>query len=168
LSLVSIKAALRIGSATSAYDEEIEDLIDAAKADLALAGVLEDKLDTTDPLIRRAIGVYCKAHFGWNNPDAERLQAAYELLKRHLSLSGDYRGYRITFSVTAAGLPVAGAEVEFDGRVLPTGDDGLAVFNGVQAANQMDYEVAAEGYITIEGTIDADEDQTVNVVLVAG
>jgi len=168
MSLVSIKAALRIGSTTDAYDDEIDDLINAAKADLALAGVVEAKLDGTDSLVRRAITAYCKAHFGWNNPDAERLQVAYEMLKKHLSLSADYRGYRITFSVTAAGLPVAGAEVEFDGRTLLTSDAGLAVFSGVLAENQMDYAITADGYEAAEGTMDVDVDETVSVVLAAG
>ena len=168
MSLVSIKAALRIGSTTDAYDNEIDDLINAAKIDLARVGVLEVKLDGADSLVRKAITAYCKANFGWNNPDAERLQAAYEQLKKDLSLSADYRGYRTTFSVTASGLPVAGAQVEFDGRTLLTSDAGLAEFRGVLAENQMDYAITAEGYEAAEGTLDVAADETVSVVLAAG
>jgi len=85
----NVKTALRISN--TAFDSEIEDLIAAAKSDLILAGVLEDKAyDDTDPLIRRAITVYVKAHFGWNNPDAERLQQSYNMLKCHLALSQEY------------------------------------------------------------------------------
>lgn len=84
--LDDVKVALRISN--TAYDSEISDLINAAKSDLALSGVL--KVDDTDPLIKRALIVYCKANFGWNNPDAERFQLSYDLLKGHLSLSQEY------------------------------------------------------------------------------
>lgn len=85
----SIKTALRISN--TAYDSEINDLIAAARADLRLSGILESKVnDDTDPLIKRAIMVYVKASFGWNNPDAERLQQSYNMLKCHLALSQEY------------------------------------------------------------------------------
>lgn len=89
--LDDVKLALRISS--SAFDTEITDLIDAAKADLKLSGVIAEKVDEDPPdtLIKRAITVYAKANFGWDNPDAERLQQAYDMLKMHLSLSAEYR-----------------------------------------------------------------------------
>ncbi|NOK23906.1 DNA-packaging protein, partial [Corallococcus carmarthensis] len=74
--LDDVKLALRISS--SAFDSEVQDLIDAAKADLQLSGVDEIKLIDTDPLIKRAIVTYVKANFGFDNPDAERLQRAYD------------------------------------------------------------------------------------------
>ena len=75
----------------TAFDGEITDLISAARSDLKLSGVLESKVnDDTDALIKRAIVVYCKANFGWNNPDAEKLQQSYDMLKMHLSLSQEY------------------------------------------------------------------------------
>jgi len=104
-----IKTALRISN--SAYDTEIDDLIDAAKTDLLLSGVNANKtvietvtpeptednpepepieVEVMDPLIKRAITIYVKAHFGWNNPDAERLQQSYDMLKCHLALSQEY------------------------------------------------------------------------------
>ena len=87
--LDDIKIALRISN--TAYDSEINDLVAAARADLRLSGILESKVnDDTDPLIKRAITVYVKAHFGWNNPDAERLQQSYDMLKCHLALSQEY------------------------------------------------------------------------------
>lgn len=84
--LDSIKTTLRISN--TAFDIEILDLIDAAKMDLKISGV--NKIDYDDPLIKRAIIVYVKANFGWDNPDAERLQESYNMLKQHLSLAGDY------------------------------------------------------------------------------
>ncbi len=87
--IYDIKTALRISN--TAFDSEINDLVAAARADLRLSGILESKVnDDTDPLIKRAIMVYVKANFGWNNPDAERLQQSYNMLKTHLALSQEY------------------------------------------------------------------------------
>jgi len=83
-----VKLALRVTSVD--FDTEIQDLIDSAKADLRLSGVTDP--DETDPLIKRAITVYCKAHFGYDNPEADRFQRSYDLLKMHLALSTDYTG----------------------------------------------------------------------------
>ena len=89
--ILDIKTALRISTNNTAFDSEIADLIAAARADLMLAGVLLAKAnDDTDPLIKRAITVYVKANFGWNNPDAEKLQQSYDMLKSHLALSQEY------------------------------------------------------------------------------
>jgi uncharacterized phage protein (predicted DNA packaging) len=72
-------------------DTEILDLIDAAKADLILSGVNKDKVVDTDPLIKRAIIVYCKANFGYDEPKiAERFEQSYISLKHHLTLSIEY------------------------------------------------------------------------------
>lgn len=86
-----IKITLRISDV--AYDGEINDLIASAQDDLILAGVSSIIVsDTTDPLIKRVITLYCKANFGFSNPDADRLQKSYDLLKMHLSLAADYNG----------------------------------------------------------------------------
>lgn len=72
-------------------DDEIQDLIDAAKADLMLSGVHKDKVTDTDPLIKRAITLYCKANFGYEDPKlSERFQESYISLKHHLTLSAEY------------------------------------------------------------------------------
>lgn len=87
-----VKLALRISSGTTGFDAEVADLIAAAQADLVLSGVDPDKAaDGDDPLIKRAVVTYCKAHFGFDNPDADRLAQAYAMLKAHLTLAGDYR-----------------------------------------------------------------------------
>ncbi|WP_432806735.1 head-tail connector protein [Paenibacillus lactis] len=89
--LESVKKALRISQSNTAFDEEVNDLIAAARNDLRIAGVLAAKTDDdTDPLIRRAVTVYCKANFGFDNPDAENLQSSYIMLKAHLTLSQEY------------------------------------------------------------------------------
>ena len=91
LILDDVKTALRISINNTAFDSEITDLIAAARADLRLSGILESKVnDATDPLIKRAIMVYVKGNFGWNNPDAEKLQQSYAMIKGHLALSQEY------------------------------------------------------------------------------
>lgn len=84
--LESIKLALRIKS--SAFDEEIVELIEAAKLDLKISGVYN--VNEEDPLIFQAIKTYCKANFGLDNKDSEKYQASYTSLKQHLSLCGEY------------------------------------------------------------------------------
>lgn len=86
--LDDVKQALRVSSAT--LNQEITDLIEAAKEDLQISNVDAETLTDADPLIKRAIITYSKAHFGYNNPDADRFMAAYESLKSHLSLSADH------------------------------------------------------------------------------
>jgi uncharacterized phage protein (predicted DNA packaging) len=87
--LETVKTALRIPSDPN-LESEAQDLITAAKSDLQLSGVLQTKIVDNDPLIKRAIVTYCKANFGWDNPEAERFQKSYESLKNHLSLSVEY------------------------------------------------------------------------------
>jgi len=87
--LDDVKSALRISG--TAYDTEVTDLINAATLDLSLSGINVSFIGTDDALIKRAISVYAKAHFGYNNPDADRFMKSYEGIKVHLALSGDYR-----------------------------------------------------------------------------
>lgn len=86
--LDDVKDALRVSG--NALDTEIQDLIAAAKADLQLSGVHPSKISDTDPLIKRAVVVYCKAHFGWAENDADRFERSYTMLKTHLTLSAEY------------------------------------------------------------------------------
>lgn len=86
-----IKIALRVTSA--AYDPEVEGLIAAARDDLTLSGIDPGAAHAVnpDPLIERAIALYCKWHFGMDNPDAEGYERAYRALESHLALSSDYK-----------------------------------------------------------------------------
>lgn len=87
--LQDVKIALRISN--TAFDTEVTGLIGTAREDLKLSGIRQEKVDLdTDPLIKRAIIMYCKANFGYDNPDADRFQNSYIMLKQHLSLAGDY------------------------------------------------------------------------------
>lgn len=87
--LQDIKNSLRINGTD--LDIELLDLIEAAKADLILSGVHKDRVIETDPLIKRAITIYCKAYFGYEDPKyADRFQESYISLKQHLTLSAEY------------------------------------------------------------------------------
>lgn len=84
--LEKVKLSLRIKNFK--LDDEITDLIEACKIDLSISGVR--KIEETDPIIQRAIIIYCKANFGLDNTDSEKYQRSYDLLKQSLSLCGDY------------------------------------------------------------------------------
>ena len=82
----SVKNALRITA--SDMDDDIKDLICAAKADLRISGV-KVILDT-DPLVIQAVKLYCKAHFG-DNDNNNKFLNAYQALKISMSLAGEFR-----------------------------------------------------------------------------
>ncbi|NLL63994.1 MAG: DNA-packaging protein [Ruminococcaceae bacterium] len=87
--LNDIKNSLRVNGTD--LDNEILDLIESAKADLNLSGVNKDKVKDDDPLIKRAITVYCKANFGYEDVNMSmRFQESYVSLKHHLTLSTEY------------------------------------------------------------------------------
>jgi uncharacterized phage protein (predicted DNA packaging) len=89
--LEDVKKSLRVSN--TAFDDEITDLMEEAKADLVQSGLSSVIVQKdNDPLIKRAIKTYCKAHFGIDNPQADRFQQSYDLLKQHLSMAGDYHG----------------------------------------------------------------------------
>jgi uncharacterized phage protein (predicted DNA packaging) len=83
--LEEVKLALRITG--DDFDNELIPLIEACKSDLALAGVASASIIDTDYLIKRAVINYCKAEFGYDNPDSEKFKASYESLKTHLAIS---------------------------------------------------------------------------------
>lgn len=84
------KAAVRVSEATTAFDEEIRDIVAAAEADLREVGiVVPDNYEGGDALIDRAIILYTKANFGFIDEDG-KFQRAYDYLKCALSLAGDY------------------------------------------------------------------------------
>lgn len=94
--LDKVKNALRVK--TASFDDEVQGLIDACKADLRMIGVNvpEEKPPVEgeapiagDPLITRAVILYAKANFGYSD-DSEKYQKAYDYLKCSLSLAGDY------------------------------------------------------------------------------
>ena len=83
--LEKVKLALRI--VTNKYDSELNDLIDAAKLDLGIAGVTVP--DTLDALVSKAIITYCKMSFGLPE-DWDRLKRSYDEQKAQLSNASGY------------------------------------------------------------------------------
>ncbi|MFX4263120.1 head-tail connector protein [Pelotomaculum propionicicum] len=165
--LDEVKLALRIAATTTDFDTEITGLINAALADLHLAGLAAG--DTTDPLIKQAVITYCKAGFGYDNPDADRLQRSYGLLKAHLTLADDYVTYSVTFTVTSGGLPVGDAYIYIDGveDPLKTNSLGAAVYRTKEKNIDVGFTVSKSGYVSQTGSVYVDADKAVEVVLVA-
>ena len=86
--LDKIKLILRIDD--NILDEDIQETIDAAKADLKLSGVAESKIIDTDSLILRAIKTYCKAEYSTNEKESIRYMDSYFMIRNHLTMSIDY------------------------------------------------------------------------------
>jgi hypothetical protein len=167
--LDDVKLSLRL--TTSAYDTEVNDLISAAKNELELVGILISE-STTDALIKRAINVYCKAHFGFDNSDHDRLIRAFEMLKNHLSLSGDYAFYTLTITVTDdTDEEIQGAEVAVRSIDTLTSDTYYTNAYGqtlikLRRGDNYKLIVTADGYLAHEGEyFDMSADTTIEVVL---
>lgn len=89
--LDQVKLALRIS--TTAYDTELTYLIEAAKLDLGIAGVvLPEELDA---LVQRAIITYCKLSFGLPE-DYDRLKRSYDEQKAQLSTATGYTDWTVS------------------------------------------------------------------------
>ena len=86
--LAAVKMALRVS--TTAFDNEISGLIDAALLDMGLAGVTKD--DDTDALILRAVVTYCRLNFGQPD-DYDRLKASYDEQKAQLGMATGYTAW---------------------------------------------------------------------------
>lgn len=83
--LDKVKMGLRIK--TTAYDEELADLIAAAQLDLGIAGV--EVPSTLDEIVTRAIITYCKMSFGLPE-DYDRLKKSYDEQKAQLVTATGY------------------------------------------------------------------------------
>lgn len=83
--LGDVKTALRI--TTDAFDDEISSLINSAKSDLGIAGVVLP--NTLDDICKTAIITYVKMRFG-EPDDYDRLKRAYDEQKAQLSTASGY------------------------------------------------------------------------------
>ena len=87
-----VRTYLRIDVTDTSYDVEIQDLINAVQADLIAVGINPDWVNNaTDPLIKKAITTYCKAHFGYDTDSAEKFVSSYEKLKIFLMNNASYQ-----------------------------------------------------------------------------
>lgn len=91
--LDKVKVACRVTS--TAYDEELNDLICAAFADLGVPDIKAELLTGVDidPLIQRAVITYCKLNFGFvqlEEHQYNRLKESYDEQKAQLLMSSGY------------------------------------------------------------------------------
>lgn len=91
-----VKVACRVTS--TAYDDELTDLISAAFADIGIADVKASLLveDNILPLVQRAVITYCKLNFGFvqlEDHQYNRLKASYDEQKAQLLMSSDYTNW---------------------------------------------------------------------------
>lgn len=82
--LEAVKLALRVS--TDVFDNEINDLMEAAKSDLGIVGVENAE---TDPLVKRAVITYCRMYFGQPD-DFDRMKAAYDEQKAQMITATGY------------------------------------------------------------------------------
>src|SRR6056297_2564997 len=88
---------LRLRLSNTAFDQEVTDLIEDAKADLQSSGVKQAVIDEfeadpdTHPMIKSAVTTYVKAHFGYYNDDREGLIESYMMRKKKLNLDKDLK-----------------------------------------------------------------------------
>ena len=90
--LDDVKVACRV--TTTAFDNELADLISAAFADIGITDVDPNLLTSADTvsLIKRAVLTYCKMNFGTVDDGVyDRLKDSYDEQKRQLMMSGTYR-----------------------------------------------------------------------------
>ena len=89
-----VRNALRISVTDNlAINEELQDLIDAAKLDLGIAGVVVPQ--TVDPIVTKAIITYCKLSFGLPE-DYDRLKRSYDEQKAQLSNATGYTNWEVS------------------------------------------------------------------------
>lgn len=87
-------AKLRLRLHINAFDDEIGDLIEAAAADLLKRNAIQESqlVVDMDPLIKRAILTFVRAHFG-TPEDPERLKADYDEQKATLMMTSGYTNW---------------------------------------------------------------------------
>lgn len=89
MELSLVKECLSIASSSTAKDNEIQMLIDAAELDMARQGI---NIDGDNDLVKGCIVMYVKANFGMCSIDEKNLSmACYKNICSNLSLSSAYR-----------------------------------------------------------------------------
>lgn len=87
--LKKLKQALRLSAGT--FDDEVADMIEAARKDLSGAGVAQEKAeDEEDAAILAAIKSYCRAVF-WTGARADKAEGYYLVQKDELRKRKGYR-----------------------------------------------------------------------------
>lgn len=90
--LDKVKVACRVTS--TAYDDELADLIEAGLADLNITDIDSDLLvngSELDPLVQRAVITYCKMNFGYlSDEQYQKFKASYDEQKAQMLMSSNY------------------------------------------------------------------------------
>lgn len=89
-----VKAALRVSTEDAGITGEIRDLIGGAKRELRRLGVQSKEISADsevlqDEILKRAVILYAKAHFGFSE-DQEKYLEIYEKLKGYIAISYGY------------------------------------------------------------------------------
>ena len=95
--LDDVKVACRVTS--TAFDNELTDLINAGLADLGITDINSALLVSTGilPLIKRAVLTYCKMNFGEvEEGKYDRLKASYDEQKAQLLMSSTYNTWGVS------------------------------------------------------------------------
>lgn len=85
--LRKVRLALRV--TTTAFDEQILDLIEAALLDLKMAGIEGENVASIDAATLVAVTTYCQMHFGARD-DYDQLAASYATQKGQLWAASGY------------------------------------------------------------------------------
>ena len=94
--LDDVKVTCRVTS--TAFDDELNDLINAGFADLGITDISPEWLTYpgTTPLVKRAVLTYCKMNFGKLEDSVyDRLKASYDEQKAQLLMSSDYNRWEV-------------------------------------------------------------------------
>lgn len=87
--LKELKDSVRIVS--SSVENEIINLAMAARLDLALAGITNQKInDENDYLVKNAIINYLRSEFGLDNKDSEKYRNSYNMIRDKMAISQEY------------------------------------------------------------------------------
>lgn len=89
--LNDVKVACRVAS--TAFDNELSDLISSALMDLGITDIQAALLieSNPEPLIKQAVITYCKMNFGFQSDGYySRLKASYDEQKAQLLMSSTY------------------------------------------------------------------------------
>ena len=78
-----------LGVTDTEYEDEIQDLIDAAKADLGIAGVTKANVES-DALVRRAIMTYVNMNWNISAGEYQNVLQSYETQKKQLMSATGY------------------------------------------------------------------------------
>lgn len=89
--LDDVKVACRVAS--TAFDNELNDLISSALADMGITDINAELLvkNNPEPLIKQAVITYCRMNFGFQSDTYyARLKASYDEQKSQLLMSSQY------------------------------------------------------------------------------